>query len=929
MRISSLAILLFLTTLLPSLSFAAEKKYSISLKDWPQDMAAKIIKLAPEITGNDLSVENLNTIIKKLDMNLHFTSLRLVKNNSGNDLLLVGEISPEVKKITFDGLSTITDSEALVLMGLNVTNILDEENLRAGVEKLGQYFHDLGYRFAEVSYAITSDSSIAKNINFRINKKEKTKLVDIQIENLGQPQIQKTIAKNLQKKYRLATLNQDTLNKISAKLRGLLSTNGYYTTQVPSPQIIFSADELTVRVVYSLKPTQRYHIEVINSLRDHISLEDDVLKLSTYYSKDQNMASDLAEKLKAYYVAEGYPHINVPTFENKKDDRIFLYLNVEEGPYTEISDFHITGQYSREENFYKKKFFELASAKVQEKVYLKEDIELAAKNLLIFLQNEGFVNAKLTRVFISTERENPSNGIVLIQLEEGRQVRISSILYEGISESNLAPLKQVANLEINQSLSLFQLELTLLNIKNFYEKSGYIEYKLLNENSDLVTYFDNNEKMDLKFNIQEGPKVEVQSIIIDGNTRTKDKLILIELDFKVGDILNPAKIEESISRLQRTGHFNSVEITTLEKDTSVSQRSVIVKVVERDPGIRVLGVGLTDENKGTLHGYAGVAYRNFEGWGIGASFRSELNYNFADIKYLEQKHTFGFVFPYLFDTRARFRTSATRANTISDVRINKVTEANSAVFSLEQDFTSHITGILSYTVSTFKDHGITNEDEIKYGYASESLVIGSIGPILDLDYRDNLFNPTKGSFTRFAFEYSAEGLGNNNVDDYYRLTGQTTHYFPYKDTGFVFVQSVQGGYIKDIDNLHEGIPYDKRGFTLGGRTTIRGFESSEFFPTTADIGASYRLMTSSSYSLVKSELRFPLSVKYDLAGALFYDGGQVRIEGVKLSDNWRDAVGFGIRYNTPVGPLNLEYAQKLNKKAGESDGAFHLSVGVF
>ncbi|MEK6628703.1 MAG: BamA/TamA family outer membrane protein, partial [Bdellovibrionota bacterium] len=267
-----------------------------------------------------------------------------------------------------------------------------------------------------------------------------------------------------------------------------------------------------------------------------------------------------------------------------------------------------------------------------------------------------------------------------------------------------------------------------------------------------------------------------------------------------------------------------------------------------------------------------------------------------------------------------------------DVRINKVSEANTAIFSLEQDFTSHITGILSYTVTTFKDHGITPEDEIKFVYSGESLVIGSFGPTLDLDYRDNLFNPTKGSFSRFAIEYAAESLGNNNVDDFYRATGQTTHYFPFKNAKVVFVQSIRAGYIKNIDNRKEGVPFDKRGFTLGGRTTIRGFESSEFIPTTGvngNIPASFRLNTSSSYELFKSELRFPINDEYNLAGAIFYDGGRVLIEGIQFADNWRDAAGIGIRYNTPVGPLNLEYAHKLDKKAGESDGAFHLSVGIF
>ena len=61
----------------------------------------------------------------------------------------------------------------------------------------------------------------------------------------------------------------------------------------------------------------------------------------------------------------------------------------------------------------------------------------------------------------------------------------------------------------------------------------------------------------------------------------------------------------------------------------------------------------------------------------------------------------------------------------------------------------------------------------------------------------------------------------------------------------------------------------------------------------------------------------------------FYECPKVFIDQVNLTDRYRDSAGIGLRYNTPVGPINLEYARKLDKKSYESEGAFHLSVGVF
>lgn len=903
--------------------------YSVSLKDWPSDIVAKINRIAPEINRTNLDEATLNVILKKLDESFNFITLKLVKSNSGNELILVGEISPEVK-VRFENLSELSESEAVSTMGLNLTSLMDEDNLKNGVDKLAAFYREMGYRSAEVRYNVESESTLVKTIVFTINKKQRTRLKAITLEGIENPQLLKSISNSLKRKYRNDSLTQETLGKIATELRRHLSTNGYYFAPVPSPQIQFAADELSAKVVYKLQLNQRYYIEIKNTRNfTHDFLEEEVLKINTLYTKDGNLGSELSEQLKNFYVTEGYPHATVLFYETKINDRIHLYLNVDEGPLTKISEFKVIGQFSRSESYYEDRFFELSSAKVQDKIYIKEDIEAAAKNLLIFLQNDGYVNAKLSRVFTNTDREEPRKGLVILQLEEGEQVRVSEVLFNGVQPGNLDAVKSAVGITQGQNLSLIQLEAALLNLKTCYQQQGYLEYKLKNEDEGLTTYSENNSLVRLAFDIHEGPKVTAQSIEIEGNTRTKDKLIFLELDFKPGDVINPEKIEESIQRLQRTGYFNSVEISTLEKDTDIAARTVVVKVVERDPGLRLLGVGVTDENGGTLHGYAGVAYRNFWGRGVGVSFRSEANYNFATIKFLEHKHTLGFVWPYIFETRARFRTSATRSTAIADVRINKVTEANSAIFSIEQDFTSHLTGIFSYSVNTFFDHGIDPDDEIKYGYASESLVIGSIGPAVELDHRDNIFNPTKGNFSRVAFEYAPNGIGNNNVDDFYRVTAETTHYFPLTKSGLVFAQSVRGGYLKNLEDGREGIPFDKRGFSLGGRTTIRGFESGEIFPSTDDIGASYRLGTSTNFKLIKSEFRFPLSHKYDLSAGIFYDGGQVEIDGLNLTDKWRDAVGFGLRYNTPVGPLNLEYAQKLDKKAAESSGAFHLSVGVF
>ncbi len=902
--------------------------YQLNLSDWPNDMIQSLETDVPEVNNTQLTPEKLNTLIKKLDLKFRFNSLKLISGAKPHELRLVGEISAQIEMIEFEGLSDLSEGEALLLMNLNLKNAIEEDYVKSAIEKLIQYYQEQGHRFASGDYQYQTLSTFKRKLVIRMNLKKQTKISGVTIENLDSAN-QALITQQLSAAFKNDVLNQVTLGKLSNRLRQGLSENGYYLTAVPAAQLVFSADELKARAKYKLDVKQRYDVEIINAREFSKSyLEDDVLKLGVYSSADANFGADLSEKLKYFYLSEGYPHINVSYFERKDEKKITVTLNLDEGPFVRIKQIQFSGQLSRPSLYYEKKLAEISSFKVNSK-YVKEEIEAALKNLLLSLQNEGYVNARFGLVQVSTDREQPKDGLVSVQIYEGDQVDIGAIDILGNSQFMTLRLKKEMGLEVGQKLNLKSLEEGTNKLKVFYASLGYIEFKLVNENTDLIQYLNKNTLAQLKFIVNEGPRVEVQSILIEGNESTHEKVILTEIDFKPGDFLTPAKLEESVSRLQRTGHFRSIEISTLESGTEVAARTVLIKVTERDPGVFAIGAGITNENRGTLQGYSGIAYRNIGGWGRGLSARIEGNYNFADVKFLESKLTVGFVEPYLFETRTRFRINLTRSRTISNYQLRKVTELNSSTYSLEQDFTSHITGIWDLlNIATYVDRGATAEDEIAGGYRREDLVIVSTGPTLDLDYRNNLFNPTDGSFSRLAFEYSFES-GSSNIDQFARLTGQTTFYIPVQKTDLVFAQSFRGGYVQDIKPSGFGIPFDKKGFTLGGRTTIRGFDSRELFPSEQLIGPSYKLTTFSTYQLVKSEFRFPLVRNWDLFGAVFYDGGQVLIDGITFEDRWRDAVGIGIRYNTPVGPLNLEYAKKLDKKSYESAEAFHLSIGVF
>lgn len=935
--------LFVLISILLSAAALAQQTYpQFNFKDWPIDIIGPLIQKHPELLQKQFTSEEISTLLKQIHRELNFNQLKVVLKD--NELFLVGTLSSKVESIIFEGLKEVDDDEALEVLSIKTTEVQDENKLTAALDRLQTYYRNMGYRKAQLTSKIITKSTTKRDLLIQVNTGDKTEIAAVKIDGL--PLADKNyIERDFTWHGKGDILSDANLKRVNRSLRRTLNDLGYYLVAVPSPQITFSADETKARLNFTLVAQPKYKIEITGQQFAHKEsqalsystnkLRNEVLILDEYFSTEVGFASDLAEKIRLFYLSEGYAYCEVPYYERKENSLNVITLNINEGPLVKISKLSVTGSLSRPEKYYIDKFKELSSANIQDDILIQADVEQAAKNLTTYLQNEGFVNAKLSRIQIGAHNKKSNKAIISLQIEEGPQAHIEKIEIKGNRFFSKEKIDEVLGLKVSQKLSLIELETAINNLKVFYADNGFIESKILSENKNLISYSEGLTEASLFIEIFEGPQVRAGSIIVEGNDMTHAKLILTELDFKVGELLTPAKLEESISRLQKTGHFSNIEIYTLESNTDVQERTVVVRVSERKPGVGTLGIGFTNENNLTLHGYAGLAYRNLGGWGRGASLRGEGKYNPDIIRFFEYKATAGYLEPYLFDTRVRFRGNYTSSREVSDLSVRKFTITNQTVLSVEQDFTSHITGIYEVlNVSNYVDQGITKQDEIDHNYRREDMVIVTTGPTIDIDYRDNILNPRNGHWSRLTLEFSPEILGNHNVDDFFRATGQATLYTPIWETkGLIWVNSYRVGYVKALNDFEFGVPFDKKGFILGGRSTIRGFESSEFFPRTEiyfnQLPTNYKINDSSAYQLIKSEFRFPLFKSENLTGAIFYDGGEVLVDNVTFTDRYRDAAGIGLRYNTPVGPLNLEYARKLDRKSYESEGAFHLSVGVF
>lgn len=915
---------------LPNWSWA---KKPVKYSNLPREVQSELEKRFPYIEKEKLNLEQLDDIIRYLQLKPQYQNIRVLDDGGSSPYRLDFIRTRRIARIQISGNKKLSDSETESIFDVKSGDTFDQQSLIEGGEKIRQAYQELGFLNATVDIEMPPESEDLVAVNLKISEHKQTKIHNIILQSPNED-LNKKIIKKLKSNLNDPFMDS-TLNEIQAGARQFLKENRYVRADLIGPTTEYSSDESEVTLRYRLEKVEQYSFryEGVHFLK--IKDLENALDLDNFYSGNPTVGLELAQKIRNNYLTKGYARAEV-TFDEKDDKTPFhktVTFNIAEGPQIKIAKINITGRFSKTDSYYINFIENHSSRLIAKGYYNKEDIDTGIKNLILELQNDGYLQAKLisTRTQYNKEKDKV---FLYVNLDEGPLTQIETVEFDGNTSYSGEELLTVTKLH-SGPLKLGQIESAISRLKDFYHENGYIEMLLMNEKEDLVTYDETNTKASLHFKIFEGPQVRVAAIILQGNDFTKDYVIQKELEFSQGELLTPHKLDESVARLQRTGFFSTVEIATLEQKTNVANRTVLIKVTERDPGLFTLGAGATNERTLTLRGYAGIAYRNLLGTGRGISLRLEGNYNVADIKYLERRIVLGYLEPYLFGSRLRGRINITQSRTVTDYELRQVTEVQSFTYSAEKDFTSNILGIWDiWSLATIKDFGV---DE-RYPFGSKTQEIATTGPTLDLDFRDNPFNPTRGTFTRWNAEYSSPDIGSTRTIEYWRSTLSFTHYSSmgeFQKQPVVWANQIRGGYLKNLNNVSlGGVPWDKKGFTLGGQSTIRGYEAGtqEVFPNRQDLGLqetdrTYNLTTDSTMYLLKSELRFP--VYGNLGGAVFYDGGAVQIQGLTFTDPYRDSTGFGIRYNTPVGPLSLEMAWKLRAHDDESPWRVHLSIGTF
>lgn len=523
-------------------------------------------------------------------------------------------------------------------------------------------------------------------------------------------------------------------------------------------------------------------------------------------------------------------------------------------------------------------------------------------------QNRGFIDAQVTEIQTTPIA---GEGIELtIHIHEGGQYRVNKLSVEG---SQLAPPDQIkAQLKMVEG-SLYTpkgMGDDLKALRDFYGRQGYVDMIAMPE----VSSAGFNE-VNLVYHIDEGVQSYVNLVNIQGNTRTKDRVIRRELAVRPGDVFDTTLVDVSRDRLNNLNYFSRVEMAP-QGTIIPGRKDLNVIVEEKRTGSFNFGAGFSTID--SLVGFAEIQQTNFDlfNWprftGAGQRFRARVQYG------LERKDfIISLTEPWFLGYKLSLGVEGyyREANFLSTV----YDQTNYGVaIQMRKALTSHLSTRLEYRLEGIRIFDV-NDDvgpaiQESEGTWYKSAVTGGF----IWDTRDSLFLTRKGELLELNGFISGGFLGADVQDYGLSFTGSKYIPLPFD---FIFLIRGEISIVSDWGGS-DFIPVFDRLY-LGGANNLRGFDFRDVGPKD-DKG---NPIGGNTLAFLTTELTFPIISR--VRGAVFADAGYVNPDSYDFGwENFNADIGIGLRVELPIGPIRIDYGIPVRwDEYNKSTGKFNFNIG--
>lgn len=694
-----------------------------------------------------------------------------------------------------------------------------------------------------------------------------------------------------------------------------------------------------------------YGINAVKSSQDDTDTVNEIRQLNQLQPNTILRPALLGESInniKEYYYLKGYPLaeiIPIITIDTQLNQASLIYEIIENQQIKiEKTDIYFYEDYNRFQEFLKRFITRWRIKQKSRKKFNPLQLENDINGLRFRLYNKGYIESRIEAHYYYNESRDKV--YITINIFQGPQFKLGDV---EISGNTLFTDEEVlGNITLEKGdiykNNEFMESIDMINM--LYREKGYLDVDV-----DFQYKLSEDQYIHYQLTITEGEQYYIDKILIRGNLKTYYKVIKRELYVKEGEVFDQKKIDLSRRNLIMLNFFDSVQIY-LEPSEKENYKNLIIEVVEGRTGTLTFGAGYSSVDK--FVGFVEVSKNNFDlydlwsftGKGQKIHIKSEFGKN-------RTNYEIGWEDPWFNDKTDDTSVQSPEIPIFLGYR----------VYNLKRLLDEYDIARVGASIQVGRRIGYYNRIFVRYQYEHVKIdnIDTRIAPIdiiqkvdagggqskevsssMNISFirntTDNPRYPTKGYILNLLSEISGGILGGDI--DYVKPTLDFSYFIPLFNTNagrHCIAFRVRGSV---VDNIFTDKPLpDYSRFYLGGANSIRGYPDGEikfFEDWTGTIGdTEYTFANLSrggeSQLFFNLEYRIPL-VENQIYLAAFLDGGNIHYDPMKMNFNeFRYGTGIGVRIDTPVGQIRLDYGYRFNDTTDRTypgkNSEIHFSIG--
>ncbi|MFP1632556.1 outer membrane protein assembly factor BamA [Zhengella sp. ZM62] len=636
-------------------------------------------------------------------------------------------------------------------------------------------------------------------------------------------------------------------------------------------------------------------------------------------------------------------------------NRVNVVFNIQEGGRTKIANIDFVGNNA----FSDRRLRDVVSIKrsnflsflMRDDVYDENKLRADEEALRRFYYNRGYADFRVISADATLD-ETENEYRITFTIDEGERYTFGDVQIEStIPGVDTEQLKRVVETDSGDVYSAKNVEDSIVGLTENVAGEGYAFAQVTPRGDRDFT----NRTISVVYTVDQGPRTYVERIEIRGNDRTRDYVIRREFDIAEGDAFNQVLLQRAKRRLEDLDYFDSVNIST-QQGSEGDQVVIVVDVKEKSTGEFSIGGGYVTggENPGPKVELS-IAERNFLGRGQFIRFSAgggqdsrDYSVSFTEPYFLGRRIAAGFDIARettdgtFYDTEVtrgtvRFGLPITHALTtqlaynLSSERYTMDKQANTANLPATDPLFNRPTyrGLPTDCGSAIPTNCPLPTATLD-AIANSPWVKSSVSAALLYNTIDDMKNPRDGIYAKFSAEYA--GIGGDA--HYMQFTARGQYYKQLnEELDLVGLLTAGAGHTAQIGNN----PIRQFDLFKNSDRMIRGFAYNGFGPYQNIGGGLIDHIGGTTYFHGSAELQFPMPIlpeSLGIRGAVFADvatlygvpTGAAYAGALGTGMEWRASAGASLIWQSPFGPLRVDYAVPFVKQTGDEIENFNFGI---